>query len=159
MGHLAYRIKTNFTISKYLVIIVNRITYSNNRITKNKNRLALDLYIKLGTYKFSYKLLWTIMATLWTLVITQPQSIVVEKLFTVTIIKLLSAISRIPMIHLLPVYFCTNSSWNVRAAICPERRLSSLALSSVYSPTVEIGSWSTPMVPAQLSVPLQQVEE
>ena len=38
---------------KYLIIIVNRITYSNNRITKNKNRMALDLYIKLGTYKFS----------------------------------------------------------------------------------------------------------
>ena len=29
----------------------------------------------------------------------------------------------------------------------------------VYSPTVDNGSWSTPMVPAQLSVPLQQVEE
>ena len=29
----------------------------------------------------------------------------------------------------------------------------------VYTPTVEDGSWSTPMVPAQLSVPLQQVEE
>ena len=42
--------------------------------------------------------------------------------------------------------FCTNSSWNVRAAICPEGLLSSLALSSVYSPTVEDGSWSTPMV-------------
>ena len=39
------------------------------------------------------------------------------------------------------------------------RTLSSLALSSVYSPTVADGSWSTPMVPAQLSVPLQQVEE
>ena len=42
--------------------------------------------------------------------------------------------------------------------ICPERRLSSLTLSSVYSPTVEDGSWSTPMVPAQLPVPLQQVQ-
>ena len=50
-------------------------------------------------------------------------------------------------------------SWNVRAVICPEGRLSSLALSSVYSPTVEDGSWSTPMVPARLSVPLQQAEE
>ena len=65
----------------------------------------------------------------------------------------------IHIIHLLPIYFCTNSSWNVRAAICPEGRLSLLALSSVYSPTVEDGSWSTPMVPAQLYVPLQQVEE
>ena len=65
----------------------------------------------------------------------------------------------IPMIHLLPIYFCTNSSWNVRAAICLEGRLSLLALSSVYSLTVEDGSWSTPVVPAQLSVPLQQVEE
>ena len=74
---------------KYLIIIVNRITFSNNRITKNKSRMPLDLYIKLG-----------------------------------------------PIIHLLPKYFCTNSSWNVRAALCPEGRLSSLALSNVYSPTV-----------------------
>ena len=37
----------------YLIIIVNRITYSNNRITKNKSRMPLDLYIKLGPYKFS----------------------------------------------------------------------------------------------------------
>ena len=39
--------------SKYLIIIVNRITYSNNRITKNKSRMPLDLNIKLGPYKFS----------------------------------------------------------------------------------------------------------
>ena len=38
---------------KNLLIIVNRITYSNNRITKNKSRMPLDLYIKLGPYKFS----------------------------------------------------------------------------------------------------------
>ena len=38
---------------KYLIIIVNRITYSNNRITKNKSRMPLDLYIKLVPYKFS----------------------------------------------------------------------------------------------------------
>ena len=58
-------------------------------------------------------------------------------------IKLLNVISRIPIIHLLPIYLCTNSSWNVRAAICPEGRLSSLVLWSVYSPTVD-GSWSSP---------------
>ena len=84
---------------------------------------------------------------LWTVVITQPQSIVVGKYFTVAIIKLLNVISRIPISHLLPIYFCTNSSWNVRAAICLEGRLSLLALSSIYSLTVEDGSWSTPMVP------------
>ena len=89
----------------------------------------------------------------------QPQSIVMGKHFTVTITKLLNVISRIPIIHLLPIYFCTNSSWNVRATISLEGRLSLLALSSVYSLTVEDGSWSTPMVPPQLSVPLQQVEE
>ena len=44
-------------------------------------------------------------------------------------------------------------------AICPEERFSSLALSSVYSQTIEDGSLSTPMLPAQLSAPLQQVEE
>ena len=38
-------------------------------------------------------------------------------------------------------------------------RLSSLALSSVNIPTVGGARWSTPMVPAQLSVPLQQMEE
>ena len=37
----------------YLIIIVNRITYSINRITKNKSRMPLDLYIKLGPSKFS----------------------------------------------------------------------------------------------------------
>ena len=107
---------------------------------------------------FSYKLLWTTMETLWTVVITQPQSIVVQKHFTVTIIKLLNVKSRIPIIHLLSIYYCTNS-WNIRAAICLQGCLSLLALSGVYSLTVEDGSWSIPMVPAQLSVPLQQVEE
>ena len=38
---------------KYLIIIVKRITCSNNRITKNKSRMPLDLYIKLGPYKLS----------------------------------------------------------------------------------------------------------
>ena len=56
------------------------------------------------------------MDTLWTVVITQPQSIVVGKHFTATIIKLLNVMSRIPIIHLLPIYFCT-SSWNVSAHI------------------------------------------
>ena len=129
--------------AKYLIIIVNRITYSNNRITKNKSRI----YILNGILtNFPYKLLWTIMDTLWTVVITQPQSIVVGKHFIVTMIKLLNVISRIPIIHLLPIYFCTKVR-NVRAAICIERRLSLLALSSVYWLTVEDGSWSTPMVP------------
>ena len=100
---------------------------------------------------FPYKHLWTIMDTQWTVVITQPQSIVVGKHFTVTIIKLLNVISRIPIIQVLPIYFCTNS-WNVRAAICLEGHLSLLALSSVYSLTVEDGSWSTLMVPAQLCI-------
>ena len=105
---------------------------------------------------FPFKLLWAIIDTLWTVVITQPQSIVVGKHFTAMITKLLNVMSRIPIIHLLPIYFCT-SSWNVRAAICLEGRLSLLVLLSVYSLTVEDGSWSTPMVPAQLSVPLQCV--
>ena len=38
---------------KNLLIIVNRFAYSNNRITKNKRRMSLDLYIKLGPYKVS----------------------------------------------------------------------------------------------------------
>ena len=64
-----------------------------------------------------------------------------------------NVISRILIINLLPIYFCTSSCY-VKAAICLEGRLSLLALSSVYSLTVEDGSWSTTMVPAQLSVPL-----
>ena len=73
------------------------------------------------------------------MVITQPQSIVVGKHFTVTIIKLLNVISRIPIINLLPIYFCT-SSWNVRAAIRLEGRLLLLAFSSVYSLTWRMGA-------------------
>ena len=144
---------------RYLIIIVNRITYSINKIAKNKSRMPLELYIKLGPYKF----------TLQASVDHQGYSIISGHYtasinccgihFTVTMIKLLNVISRIPIIHLLPIYFCTNSSWNVRAAICLEGRLSLLALSSVYSLTVEDGSLSTPMMPAQLSVLLQQVKE
>ena len=153
----SHRIKRILQPPNYLIIIENRITYLNNRITKNIIACLWIYILNWVRTDFPYKLLWTIMDTLWTVVITQPQSIVVGKHFTVTIIKLLNAISRIPIIHLLPIYFCTNS-WNVRAAICLEGHLSLLALSSVYSLTVD-GSWSTPMVPAQLSVPLQQVEE
>ena len=54
---------------------------------------------------FPYKLLWTTMDTLWTVVNTQSRSIVVGKHFTVTMIKLLNVLSRIPIIHLLPIYF------------------------------------------------------
>ena len=103
---------------QYLIIIVNRITYSNNRITKEKVECLWIYTLNWVLTNFLYKLLWTIMDTLWTVVITQPQSIVVGKHFIVTIIKLLNVISRISIIHLLPIYFCTNSSWNVRAAVC-----------------------------------------
>ena len=41
---------------KCLIIIVNRITYSNNRTTRNKSRMPLDLYIKLVPYIFSLQL-------------------------------------------------------------------------------------------------------
>ena len=120
--------------------------------------MPLYLYIKLGPYKFSLQA--TVDHHVYTMN-SGPYTALINccgKHFSVTIIELLDVISRIPMIHLLPIYFCTNS-WNVRAAICLKGRLSLLALSSVYSLTVEDGSWSTPMVPAQLSVPLQQVEE
>ena len=133
------------------VIRVIMVGYQLANITFN---IYLWIYIlNWVRTNFPYKLLWTIMDTLWTVVITQPLSIVVGKHFTVTIIKLPNVISRILIIHLLPIYFCTSSCY-VRAAICLEGRLSLLALSSVYSLTVEDGSWSTPMVPVQLSVPL-----
>ena len=145
--------------SKINANMMNIITYSNNRLTKNKSRMPLDLYIKLGPYKFSLQASvdhhgYSMKNGHYTAAIK-----CYGKTYFCNDKKLLNVISRIPVIHLLPIYFCTNSSWNVRAAICSEGRLSSLALSSVYNPTVEDGSWSTPMVPAQLSVPLQQVEE
>ena len=61
--------------------------------------------------------------------------------------------------HILPIYFCTNSSWIIRAAICPEGRLLSLVLSSLQPYR---GGWEmidSHGAGAQLSVPLQQVEE
>ena len=65
-GRDTWHIESKQTLQppKYLIIIVKRITYSNNRITKNKSRMPLDLYIKPGLYKFSYKLLLTIMDSL-----------------------------------------------------------------------------------------------
>ena len=62
---------------------------------------------------FPCRLLWTIMDAMWAVVIAQPQSVVVGRHFTVTIIKLLNVLSRIPIIHQLHIYFCRNSSWNV----------------------------------------------
>ena len=54
-GRDTWHIESNQILSppQYLIIIVNRITYSNDRITKIKSRMPLDLYIKLGPYKFS----------------------------------------------------------------------------------------------------------
>ena len=88
----------------YLTIIVNRITYSNNRITKNKSRMLLDLCIKLGPYKFSLPASvnhhgYSMNSGHYTASIN-----CCGKHFTVTIIKLLNVISRIPIIHLLPIY-------------------------------------------------------
>ena len=88
---------------KYLIIIVNRITYSNNRITKNKIRMPLDLHIKLGPYKFSLQASvdhhgYSMNNGHYTGSIK-----CCGKHFTVTITKLLNVISRIPIIHLLPI--------------------------------------------------------
>ena len=131
---------------KYRIIIVNWITYPNNRITKNKSRMPLDLYIKMGPYTLS------------------PQASVDHDGYSVNSGHYTASINyygktfhcndnEITECNITDTYnsftayiFCTNSSWNVRAAICPEGLLSSLALSSVYRPTVEDGSWSTPMV-------------
>ena len=134
-----------------------------NTIDRRFNECRGIKSFKLGWKKTFHTIMTSIPVYTWTQglhdclgsikVITQPLSIVVGKHFTVTIIKLPNVISRILIIHLLSIYFCTSSCY-VRAAICLEGRLSLLALSSVYSLTVEDGSWSTPMVPAQLSVPL-----
>ena len=142
---------------KYLIIIVNRITYSNNRITKTKSRMPLDLYIKLGPYKFSI------------------QASVDHHGYSMNSGHYTASINccgktfhcnnnKITECNITDTYNSSTANillykWNVRAAICLVGRLSLLALSSVYSLTVEAGSWSTPMVPVQLSVPLQQVEE
>ena len=142
----------------YLIIIVNRITYSNNRITKNKSRMPLDLYIKLGPYKFSLQASvdhhgYSINSGHNTASIN-----CCGKTFHCNDNKITECNITVTY-NSSTAYILLYNSWNVRAAICLERRLSLLALSSVYSLTVEGGSWSTPMVPAQLSVPLQQVEE
>ena len=89
--------------SKYPIINVNRITYSMNRIIKNKSGRPLDLYIKLGPYKFSLQASvdhhgYSMNSGRYT------ASIVVGKHFTVTIITSLNVISRIPIVHLLPIY-------------------------------------------------------
>ena len=143
----------------HLIIIVNRIAYSNNRIAQNKSRMPLDLYIKLGSYKLSLQASvdhhgYSMNTGHYTVSIN-----CCGKTFHCNDNKITECNITDTYNLLLPMYFCTNSSWNVRAAICLEGRLSLLALSSVYSLTVEDGSWSTPMVPAQLSVPLQQVDE
>ena len=140
---------------KYLIIIVNRITYWNSRITKNKSRMPLDLYIKLGLYKFSL------------------EASVDHRGYSMNSGHYTASINccgktfhfndnEITEYNITDTYNSStayNSPWNVRAAICPEGRLSSLALSSVYSSTMEDGGCSTPMVPAHWPVPLQQVEE
>ena len=105
----------------YLIIIMNRITYSNKKITENKSCLPLDLYIKLGPSRFSLQTsvdhhhdhgysMNTHMEQ-WSL--HSLNQLLREKHFTVTIIKLLNEISPTPIIHLLHIYYCTNSSWNV----------------------------------------------
>ena len=61
------------------------------------------------------------MDTLWTVVITQLQSIAVGKHFIVMIIKLLNLISQILTIHLLPIYCCTGSFHDVGLASMSRR--------------------------------------
>ena len=51
-GHWHIESKQMLHHPVYLIIIVNRITYSNNRSTKNNIRMPLDLYIKLGLTHF-----------------------------------------------------------------------------------------------------------
>ena len=135
------------------IIIVNRITYSNNRITKNKSRIPLDLYIKLGPYKFSLQASvdhhgYSMNSGHYTASIN-----CCGKTFHCNDNKITECNITDTYNSSTAYIFCTSSCY-VRAAICLEGRLSLLALSSVYSLTVEDGSWSTPMVPAQLSVPL-----
>ena len=72
------------------------------------------------------------------MVIIQPQSIVVGKHFTVMIIKLLNVISRILIIHLLPIYFCTNSCY-ARVAICLGRAFVTAGIVECRQP--DRGGW------------------
>ena len=131
----------------YLTIIVNRSTYSNNRITKNKGRMPLDLYIKLGPYKFSLQASvdhhgCSMNSGHYTASINccgEPFHCNDNKITECNITDTYNSSTAYILLYKL--------LWNVREAICLERPLSLLALSSVYSLTVEDGSWSTPMVP------------
>ena len=85
-----------------IILIVSRITYSNNGITKNK---VACLWI--------YILSWVLKKCLQAFVDHHGYSMnsghytastVVGKHFTVTIIKLLNVILRIPILHLLPTF-------------------------------------------------------
>ena len=89
----------------YLIIIVNRISYSNNKITKNKSRMPLDLYIKLGPYKFFLQASvdhhgYAMNSGHYTASIN-----CCGKTFHCNDNKITDVISRILIIHLLPIYF------------------------------------------------------
>ena len=111
---------------KYLVIVVNRIAYSNNRIIKNKSRMPLDLYIKLSPHKFSL------------------QASVDHHGYSMDSGHYRASINccrKTTECNITDAYNSPTANihfeQNVRVAICSEGRLSSLALSSIYSTTVE----------------------
>ena len=56
-GHSACKnlIQTSFTTPNDLIVTVNRFTYINNSITKNRSLIPLNLNTILGPYKFSLK--------------------------------------------------------------------------------------------------------
>ena len=115
---------------KYLIIIVNRITYSNNKITKNKSRMPLDLHIKLCPYKISLQASvdhrgYYMSSGHYT------ASINCTKTFHCNDDKITECNITDTYMSSTAYILCTNS-WNVMAAICLEGRLSLLALSSVY---------------------------
>ena len=133
---------------KYLIIIVNRITYLSNRITKNKSRMPLDLYIKLGHYQFSL------------------QASVDHHGYSTNSGHYTASINccgksfqyndnKITECNITDTY---NFIYSLYTFVQTRHRMlgrqNVLEMLVVYSPTVDNGSWSTPMVPAQLSVPL-----
>ena len=92
----------------YLIIVVNRFTYIDNKIIKNRSLIPLDLNVLLGLYKFNLRA--TVDHHGHSINFGQYTSSVncCEKPFLVTILELLNAILMINIAHLLHIYYCTN---------------------------------------------------
>ena len=139
---------------------MNRITYSNNGITKNKVA-CIWIYILSWVLK---KFPTSFCGPSWILYeqcSLHSLNCCGKTFFTVTIINLLNVILRIHIIRLLPKYFIQTHHGMLGRQYVPKdvcRRWHS-RVSTARPWRMGADRLPTPMVPAQLSVPLQQIEE